>query len=444
MKKLFLTSCVFISGLACSYALVINEVMSNPIGDDGGREWVEIYNNSGSSIDLSSLAISIKGANPITVTALSGGTVLEPNGYAIIGSTVSGATKFLIDYPAYSSPLFKSGIALVNTGTTSLEIKVAGTVMDTLSAYTAAKEGATLSRFVGGFSPGLPTPGAENQSVQEEVQSQSPSATKETQMTLAQAAPPASDIVLYLPSEKVVVAGGETTFSVFGLTHTGRALENLTYRWAFGDGGQAEGSSTAYRYAYPGKYIASVESGNGYVLGTARMNVRVIAPDISIKSIATGKYGAYIDIENPNAYDLDLSQWRLIIDGASFPFPKNTFIAKNSITRFSGLAMGFAKTVIATSTSVKILFPNLEEVTHYTISGMGEGGQVAVSSTTAQTVPKLQEIPSYIKNKITRNTQSNISKASSSGENLTSPQPRKENQKDTRIVAFFRSFFGKK
>ncbi len=452
MKTFFLIIFLTISTALHSHALIINEIMSNPVGDDGGREWIEIYNNSSSTVDITNLSISVKGGSAISVIPLSGGTIIPAVGYAIIGSTVSGTSKFLTDYPAYNGPLLKSSISLVNTGVTSLEIKSGGVSLDTVSSYTAAKEGMTYSRIENTFSVVNPTPGAENQAIADDTSAHTTETVTTSQLTITQASVPNSDIILYLPSEKTVVAGAESLFSVFGLTLSGKAIDRLTYTWAYGDGGQAVGSSTSYRYVYPGRYIVTVEGGNGNVLGVGRMNVRVVAPDISIKSFSSGKYGSYIDIENPNPYELDLSQWRLVIDGASFSFPKNTFIAGNNITHITGIAMGFASTTSASSTVVKILFPNLEEVTRFspahdfmyatmTTPYLSQPSSlVKLSKQVAQMNTRTQ---SEIKNKYQNSVipaQISISKVSSTTRIASTVYT----QKDTRIVSFLKSFFSEK
>lgn len=429
---------LYVSGIIQTQALIINEIMSNPVGDDSGREWIEVYNNTNAAIDISSLTISIKGGNPIVVTPISGGTSVPPNGYAIIGSTVSGATRFLQDYPNYSGVLFKSSISLVNTGVTSLLIKIGGETFDNLASYTGAKEGSTLSLVLGNFVTGNPTPGGENQAVSSGTENvsggtQENATTTENQTTVAQMSPPSADIVLYLKPEKVVVAGAESLFSVFGMTRKGDPISNLSYTWAFGDGGQGMGSSTLYRYLYPGMYTAQVEATNGQVIGTGRMRVRVVPPDISITKLGDGKYGPYIDISNPNMYDLDLSHWKLSIDGKLFDFPKNTLISHGETTHFSGSAMGFSSTTLSSSTVVKILFPNHEEVTRY-----GGGGilfsivtptQIAGSRTQnrsyKETIPKVPVV-------VVKNT---------STSSITKVAYKKDVPKDTRIATFFKSLF---
>jgi hypothetical protein len=349
-------------------ALTINEVMSNPIGDDGGREWIELYNDGTTDVDLSAMTVSIKGATAVVTTPLQGGTTLPAGGYAVIGSVVSGQTKFLQDYPTYSGILFKSSISLVNTGVTSIDLKLNGVTQASLPSYTAAKEGFTLSYIGGSYVAGTPTPGADNQAADTSTGSGSDisnATTTDTQATVAQMTPASSDIIVYLPTEKVVVAGAQTDFSVFSQTRAGKAINNLNYTWAFGDGGQATGSSTRHRFEYSGRYIVQVEALSASTIGSGRMVVRVVSPDLAIAGAGTGKYGAYVDIKNPNTYDLDLSGWLLTIDGAAFPFPKNTWLPAGGTTRFSGNAMGFASTTGVSEATVKVLFPSLEEVTRY-------------------------------------------------------------------------------
>lgn len=441
MKKLLILT-FFISGTCLAgwqvipaHALVISEVMSNPVGTDDGREWVEVFNNTESAVDLSGLTISIKGGNYIVVTPVQGGTTLEPNAYAIIGSTVSSQTKFLQDYSNYTGILLKSSIGLVNTGITSIDIKLSGATSDSLSSYTPAKEGHTLALINNSFTLSDPTPGTENQpsvSSNSSTSTISPPATTDNQTTVAQRSPPSPDIVFYMPNEKIVIAGAETDFSTRVLTRSGKKIDGLICNWSFGDGGQSEGTSTKYRYAYPGRYIAQVEGNNGYVTGVGRMTVRVVPPDIFITKIDTGKYGLYVDILNPNNYDLDLSQWKLSINGSIFPFPKNTLIAGNGVTHFSGASMGFANMTLSPDMVVKILFPNQEEVTRFILNNKsGSQGVVLGTSTVKAPLVVSSNIKSAVKNshKITP-----IEQVATTTQTINKT-------KDRRIADFFKSLF---
>lgn len=451
MKKL-LTLFFYIASISQTQALQISEVMSNPIGDDSGREWIEIYNNTQTTTDLSGLTISIKGGNPITISPVSGGTSLLPNTYAIIGSTVTGATKFLQDYPSYNGILLKSGISLVNTGVTSIEVRINATSVDTLPSYTAAKEGSTLSLVAGNFVAGSPTPGADNQVITSDQNGVSQSdqnntsTTTDTQSTIAQMSPPNADIILYIPTQKIAVAGAESLFTVGSMTRAGSPIDKVNYTWAFGDGGSGVGSSTQYRYAYPGKYIAQVQGGNSYLIGTGRMVVYVVAPDIEITAVQSGKYGTFIDILNPNAYDLDFSQWQLSIGDTRYSFPKNTLLAGNTTTHISGLAMGFASTTIFESQVVRILFPNQEEVTRYTYhKEIMQDTYSHINSAPSVSIPVLTKKQTIhelatIKNTVTNNKNNGHVLGASTTTGVVIDTVK---NKDKRFISFFKNIFSR-
>ncbi len=448
-SKILSTLLVSLSCFGVTHALLINEVMSNPTGDDGGREWIELYNDATETVDVSSLTISVKGGIPLITTPVSGGVSIPAHGYAVIGSTVSGATRFLQDYGSYDGVLLKSAISLVNTGVTSLDIRLGGAVVDSIVSYTAAKEGYTYSLLHGAFALGTPTPGKENQSgVASSDTTTSTSTTISNQVTIPQMSPPSADIILYLPSEKMVVAGAPSTFSVSALTMSGKSIDAMRYLWAFGDGGQGTGSSTEYRYLYPGRYITQVEGTNGLVAGVGRMMVRVLVPDLSMSKIEVGKYGPYITITNPNTYDLDVSLWKLSIDGALFSFPKNTLLGVGS-TRISGLSMGFGSTTVSSTTLIKILFPNLDELLRvHQEENLTNSGKIDTlpTSTLQQVVQDTKSIgvsrgATYKKPAqvwVTSTTTLSLPNKGSS----TSIFQRKAGR-DTRLVAFIKSIFSK-
>jgi hypothetical protein len=444
MKKVFTSFFISLGMVQTLYALQINEIMSNPTGDDSGREWVELYNDSESSSDLTSLTLSIKGGSFVPVTPVSGGVILSPHGYAIIGSTVSGATKFTQDYPSYSGILLKASMSLVNTGVTSIELKANGVSADSISSYTGAKEGTTYARFGSSFSAGTPTPGAENVE-QQALSQEATTTTTSSQITIAQVAP-SSDIVLYTPLEKVAIAGAPTTFSVHALTHAGKAIEGMLYSWSFGDGGGGYGSTTVYRYLYPGRYITQVEGSNGLIAGEARTIVRVVAPELSISSLMYGIRGAYLTITNPSPYDIDVSGWKISLNKVMYTFPKNTLLGQGS-TIISGQALGFASSSKEAPVDVALLFPTNEEVIR-AVYEEKQPSSVTLQTSTIQT----QTFPtSTQKSKIKESTKSFVvlNKKTQQGslqqENqkatTTTVTVNTSSKKDTRIASFLRGLF---
>lgn len=439
-KQLLVVLALYATSCFAANALQITEIFSNPTGDDNGREWIEVFNDTADPVDISSLSLSIKNATPITVTLVSGGSLLQPGAYAIIGSTVSGATKFALDYPTYSGSLFKSSISLVNTGVTSVDIRLGGVVMDSVASYTAAKEGYSYSKTTTGFAVMSPTPGKDSgtDGTPALVTTESTSTpVVGTQTTIPQMSPPSADILLYLQQEKVVVAGAPSIFSVSALTQSGKQISNITFAWSFGDGGQGVGSSTVYRYYHPGRYIAYVDASNGLVAGKARMLVKVVSPELYLSTIKSSKYGQYLEINNPNVYELDVSTWKLSIDGAMYSLPLNTVLLPGTTT-ISGVALGFASSSVSTSSVIKLLFSSNEEVVKVTQEKLEEKMSVK-KEVTSSAAPI--NTPKPVKSLLKKDAQSKKVTPSAhvppSSTITQEPLPKK----DKRIAEFFKGWF---
>lgn len=111
--------------------LWLSEVMFDPTGGDNGREWVELYNSTGSDIDLSGYSLGWGGVDYATNVLQLSGTI-PAGGYFVIGGPTSDAGNAGPSYdqianfaPDLENPfIFSDGIALFDvpaasvTGTT--------------------------------------------------------------------------------------------------------------------------------------------------------------------------------------------------------------------------------------------------------------------------------------------------------------------------------------
>lgn len=78
-------------GAQSALGLVISEVMFNPTGADDGREWIELFNDSGSAVDLSGYSLGWGGADYTFGTLVLPSFTLAPGAYYVIGGPVSDA-----------------------------------------------------------------------------------------------------------------------------------------------------------------------------------------------------------------------------------------------------------------------------------------------------------------------------------------------------------------
>jgi hypothetical protein len=355
-------------------ALQISEIFSNPVGDDSGREWVEIYNDEQTPLLLSKVGVSIKGAKPVTITPVSSQESIAPGEYAVVGSTLSGATLFTQDYPSFQGILGKAQMSLVNTGSATVALYYDGALMTTLDAYSPAKEGKSLARVSDVYSEQNPTPGLSNQSQVSEAsgetstQVSSPVSSSSGQNSIQLTRKQVEDVpefLLKLPKEKMVIAGADTEYVLKASLSKGALTRPVITHWSFGDGGEKDGSTTTYAYAYTGTYNVVVDAWSGEFEGKTSMKVKVVSPNIIIGSIARDERGSYIELVNPNVYDLMISQWKISIDGVTYTLPRNTTLYASSTTKISGKALGFDSIVFSSTTKVLLLYPHNEIVTSY-------------------------------------------------------------------------------
>lgn len=114
-------------GVDGARALVISEVMYNPPGGDGGREWIELFNDSGADIDLSSYSLAWGGTDFTFGTLALPAVNLASGAYYVVGGPTSdggnGNPTFdlAIDLaPNLQNPfLVTDGVALFESGVTN-------------------------------------------------------------------------------------------------------------------------------------------------------------------------------------------------------------------------------------------------------------------------------------------------------------------------------------
>lgn len=94
--------------------LVLSEIMYNPTGPDPGNEWIELYNGTGASIDLSTYSIGY-GGNDYTYGTVQLSGIIDSDTYFVIGSGPSYDLDHTFD-PTLQNPfLVADGVALFDT-----------------------------------------------------------------------------------------------------------------------------------------------------------------------------------------------------------------------------------------------------------------------------------------------------------------------------------------
>lgn len=320
----------------------IIEIMYDLEGTDTGREWVEIQNTGATDIDMADWKFYEANTNHRLTPQSS--SVIAPGGVAVIADNV---TKFLADWPAFSGILFDSAFSLSNEGEALSLRDPSGTDRDTVS-YTSSQgatgDGMSLSYTNGQWVATSPSPGSHGS-----ASASTPSSTG-TATSLSSTSPPiqsigvsashssqsvaneSGDMVVLSVSagrDRLGFVGTPLSFEAKVRTPTDLASVSVAHRWSMGDGMSKGGQFISHTYAYPGEYIVVLNSEYKGESAVARVRVRIVSPDVSLRR-ATNEY---IDIANDGMHELNLGGWIVESGTNRFVIPQDTIVLPNASVR---------------------------------------------------------------------------------------------------------------
>jgi len=158
--------------------IIINEIMYDPVGSDDNHEWIELFNNSSVTIDLTNWRFE-EGGTQHRLTLKQGSISISQDGYAVIADN---ADTFLSEHPGFSGNLIDSSFSLSNTGE-ALKIRdnYNGNIIDEVtytSDWGASGDSNSLQRKNDGdWIATVPTPGEQNANEQAPTSTPSPTLT---------------------------------------------------------------------------------------------------------------------------------------------------------------------------------------------------------------------------------------------------------------------------
>lgn len=386
---------VYLALLLCtptfvSAQVLITEIMYAPEGADADREWIEVCNSGGSSINLSNWKFFENDTNH-GLNLVSGTETLSPSSCAVIADDSTG---FLGDYGGFSETLFDSAFSLKNTGETLVLKDDTGEEIDRVTysdADGAKDDGLSLHRDGAGWSPGTPTPGLGSDvgnagSGQGESSGNSQNTTNTTLYSYKSVTiEPPQDVFIRIPTELVAFVYSYTKFRIESHDATGGAVEGGKVTWAFGDGGEAHGREVSHQFLLPGEYIVTVSLEHGSLFDVQQ--IRVVVVPLSA-SLHVAEDGSWVAIENESEHQLDVSNWRITSSGQYFRIPDMTIVPALGEARF---ATEITKlTTLKALQQATLVYPDGKVALPGTIK-QEEIGEVEVNTTTDTPVEHVQK-----------------------------------------------------
>lgn len=359
---LFLTLFLFIPLLA-SANIVINEVLYDPDGTDTGLEYIRLYNNGDSAVDLTGYdlnavsgdyfaipSFSLSQKSFVTVHWRKDGT----NNQTDLHTGTSGYDANMGNTTGWVA-LFKNSEHTKDSITDYLEYGAGGQTYESKAVpagiWTA---GDFIPDVVEGKAIKLKTDGADNNSSNDWMEI-NPSITQESGSGSGQSTsgegeittgisnqPPVaeagSDIIAFIDEE--ITFDGSKSYDPDGL--------DLAYEWNLGEGGVEDDVVVTHKYSYPGTYLVTLTVFDGRYYTSDTITVEIYPKKITINEFLPNpieKEKEWIEIYNDSDQIIDISGWQLDDgEGGSNPFvfPKNTLIAPKNYLVLSRKVTGIA------------------------------------------------------------------------------------------------------
>jgi hypothetical protein len=324
MQKTLFIFLILLLPQITSAEVYISEIMYDLEGTDSNREWVEIHNDTDSSIELSTYYFYENNvAHKIT-----GEEVLGVGEYGIIADSIE---KFNTDWSNFDGKVFDSSFNLSNSGEDLFLLDSTKNEIDFISYspdHGAKGTGNSLQYYDGYLIPGEPTPSFENvtepvdESVVDDAEVNDTSGSTNNSSHSSQ-----NDISDYKPNIKVKTGLGRDRIVALNTpiefeVYTSDADEKGRYFWNFGDGKSEKGKKVEHYYKHEGVYnliLNSVFSNNNT---TSRIKVYVNGLDLEVL-----EYLDKVEIKNKGE-EINLGEFILQIDNKEIEILKDTIISK--------------------------------------------------------------------------------------------------------------------
>ncbi|MEQ9264433.1 MAG: PKD domain-containing protein [Balneolaceae bacterium] len=313
-----------------SGAVVFSEVFYDTPGTDSQEEWIELYNGTSNSVDLSNWTITDNNGTGSTFT-IPGGTTISSGTYLTIAVNSTGFNALY----SFDADVYGSIPALNNSGDALLLNDATSTLIDAVAWEGGASSGVP-SGWGSSSSPSAPTGSSITRTnVTTDTDTFSDwsvvSGNGNPQVQPTNAAPVAVANGPYAGN-----TGASIAFSSSGSSDSDGTI--ASYSWTFGDGNSSTLANPTHSYSSAGSYTVQLTvTDNLGATGVSSTSATVtdisgtgvLFSEVFYDTPGTDSQEEWIEIYNGTGSDVDLSSWTITDNngtGSVYTFPANTTI----------------------------------------------------------------------------------------------------------------------
>ena len=345
----FLLAFLFIGVSKAEAGVIINEVKYSPTT----KQWVEIYNDTDNSVDITTYKILDSGAatNGHSISAFNNGSNL------ILAHSFGVVAKVPEDFGAVSFPVFKSPLNIKVSSDNVVLRNESGENVSSVGIDGTAVDGNSFQLIGGVWEIAVPTPGIQNSITDNTVASSSSGTITNTNTNLNNTNIEVKPKIVEVPRIKTKIIAKNLAFAnisiEFQAQNTGYSGETLYYGknfWNFGDGDSKEQIGNfdkfTHTYYYPGQYVVTLDYySNSYSEGVPdavnKTAIDVVPVNILISKVGDDK-DFFVEITNGSDYEMNISKWALSSFDKTFTLPQNTIISSKGKIILSPKITGFS------------------------------------------------------------------------------------------------------
>lgn len=431
--------------------VLISEIAWMGTDEDSSNEWIELYNFSSTSTDLTGWVL-ISDDDSVSI-ALSG--VLTPHGVGLLeresDESVPGVTAML----TYSGVMEDDGGELILKDPEGAVADQAAGGISWLGIGGSINPVKTAQRTrTGTWVTAAPTPGLDNAQVDDPLppddvviattsttttQEVVSSGTTKNNGSGGSSSKRKNIFSINLSASTTAYVGKPTTFSVTpsGLSKT--RARSVLYYWNFGDTKVGEGDTPTHSFEFPGEYVVMVEASSSDKQTYARHDIKVLPHALSLLETEDDD----IAITNMSNEEVTLDGYTISGDKFELVFPRNSILKSKSTITLAHTRIGNTKKLEITDLdNFLIASLSINENKHLATTSAPSLTEVTVTTSTAGA-----QVATYVNKTeeahISKKVNSNFTFASESNQNVISVASEHVTTQTKTIIATGQTNFGR-